>query len=164
MPQLDVSTYTSQLFWLFISFTSLYLFTARVTIPRIAKIFEARWQRIEGNVKKADELKHQADKVKADFEGDLKNAREKAHSHVMQMIHKVTLSSNQRKKDIAVMMLSRIQSAEAHIERQKTQALGDIKTIAESVAVTAVEKLTNERVDSATVEKVLNQLIQQKVA
>ncbi len=164
MPQLDVSTYTSQLFWLVLSFASLYLFTAKVTIPRIAKILESRWQRIEGSIKRADELKYQGDKVKVDYEKDLEKAREQAHDHVMKMINKVTVNGTQRRKDIANMMVARIQSAEAHIEEQKVQALGDVKAIAESVAASAVEKLTEQKVAPATIEKVLNQLIQQKVA
>jgi len=102
--------------------------------------------------------------VKVDYEKDLEIAREEAHDHVMKMINKVSVTGTQRRKDIAAMMVARIQSAEAHIEQQKVQALGDVKAIAESVAVSAVEKLTEQKVAPATVEKVLNQLIQQKVA
>lgn len=164
MPQLDVSTYTSQLFWLILNFGALYLFTARITIPRIAKILETRWQRIEGSIKRADDLKHQAERVKGDFEKALEEARGQAHAYVMEAIHKVAISSHTRKNDITNMLLSKIQSAETHIERQKVQAMDEVKSIAERIAVNVVEKLTEQKVDLETVEKVMNQLIRQKVA
>lgn len=164
MPQLDASTFSSQLFWLFVSFSTLYLFTWRVTVPRIAKILEMRWQRIEGNVKHADDLNREAEKIKKDYEKELDAVRQTAQENVMQMIHNVSVTSSQRRKDISDMMMSRIQSAEAHIQRQKTQALGDIKTIAESVALAAVERLTNEKADPKVVEDILNDLIDKKVA
>lgn len=164
MPQLDVSTYTSQLFWLFVSFTLLYTFITYVTVPRMTKIFEARWQRIDGSMRRAEELKHQADGILKEVEAALEVAREQAHDHVMQMIQKVAITSSQRKKDITSMMMARVQSSEAHIERQKTQALDDIKNIAESIAVAAVEKLTEQKVDRGHVASVLNQLLDKKVA
>lgn len=42
MPQLDTSTYASQLFWLFLAFGLLYLFISRVFIPKMDKLSAER--------------------------------------------------------------------------------------------------------------------------
>jgi F-type H+-transporting ATPase subunit b len=164
MPQLDLSTFTPQLFWLAISFATLYLFTARVTMPRIQKILETRRMHIESSLLKADELEAQAGLIRQEFEAFLSTTRNQAHDNVMQMINKVAVTSSQRKKDLNSMMVARIQSSEAHILRRKTQALDDIKDIAQTVAAQAVEKLIDQKVDPKAVGVVMNELFRQKVA
>lgn len=164
MPQLDFSTYTSQLFWLVISFASLYLFTARVTMPRIARIFDARSLRIEGSIKKAEELSAYADKIRTEFEAVLSQTRNQAHENVMQMIHQVSVTTAQRKKDMNTMMMERIQSSEAHLNRQKYLALDDIKTVAETISVMTVEKLLNQKIDLDSIANIMDEMFSKKVA
>src|SRR5579885_1422735 len=42
MPQLDLATYSSQLFWTFIVFSSLYLVLKHKALPHIAKVLKLR--------------------------------------------------------------------------------------------------------------------------
>jgi len=42
MPQLDNATYLSQIFWCFITFTSLYFILLKKVLPHIAKILKLR--------------------------------------------------------------------------------------------------------------------------
>jgi F-type H+-transporting ATPase subunit b len=164
MPQLDVTTFSSQLFWLVLSFTSLYLFTLKVTVPRISKILDARRLRIEGYISKSEELRHNSDQVRQEFESILSSARNQAHENVMQMIHKVSVTTTQRKKDLNNMMVARVQSSEAHLARRKAQALDDIRNIAEGAAILAVERLINKKIDAKAVGAIMNELFSQKVA
>ncbi len=55
LPQLDYSTYPSQIFWLVISFTVLYAFISYFVIPKIEIIFEKRSEIILINNRKAEE-------------------------------------------------------------------------------------------------------------
>lgn len=164
MPQLDISTYSSQLFWLFICFLSLYIFTSRVSIPRISRIMEARWQRIEGTLKTADEFKEEAEGIQKEFEEAIKGAREKAHQTMTAKRLEVNALMAERKKGISDMMATRLQSSEEKISQEREETLKEIKSIAESVALAAVEKLTQQKVDFSHVKNVLNQLMKQKVA
>lgn len=164
MPQLDVSTFPSQLFWLFISFTCLYIFTQRVTMPRLSKILDARRQRIEASIHRADELKKNADKIRQEFEDVLNTARNQAHDNVMQMINRVAVESSQSKNELNVKTLESIKSSELRIEKQKTQALDEIKEVAEKIATLTVEKFIGQKIDSKSVDTVINELFSKKVA
>lgn len=164
MPQLDIHTYTSQLFWLFLSFTSLYFFTWRVTLPRMMKIMDARRLRIEGSIHKADELKRQADDVRAEFETVLSATRTQAQENILQMIQKVGVTTAARKKDLSELMASRIQSSEDRIDRQRIQALAEIKGVAEVTALQVVEKLIDQKIDPKTVANIMDELFSKKVA
>ena len=55
MPQLDVSTFTPQLFWLVVWFVVLYLLMAKLGLPRIALAIDARRQRREDDLARAVE-------------------------------------------------------------------------------------------------------------
>lgn len=56
MPQLDFSTYASQIFWLFLCMGLLILFSIKFTLPKTKALFQKRWHAIQGNRQEADTL------------------------------------------------------------------------------------------------------------
>ena len=42
MPQLEISTFPSQIFWLVVSFLILYIIMAKVIVPRISSVIKNR--------------------------------------------------------------------------------------------------------------------------
>ena len=60
MPQLNPEFFVSQLFWLAVFFTFLFVFLWRVSLPRIAKVLEKRQNKIDDNLSSAKELQEQA--------------------------------------------------------------------------------------------------------
>ena len=60
LPQLDLTTYSSQVFWLIVSFVVLYFLVAKLAMPRIAEVLEERQERIEDDLDKAETLKKEA--------------------------------------------------------------------------------------------------------
>ena len=53
LPQLDFSTYPTQVFWLVVSFAILYLLMSQVAIPRISEVLEGRQERFANDLDKA---------------------------------------------------------------------------------------------------------------
>ena len=51
LPQLDHSTYASQVFWLTLTFVTLYFFVASVVIPKLGGIIEERQAKIKNERK-----------------------------------------------------------------------------------------------------------------
>ena len=60
MPQLDTSTFTSQLFWLIVCFFSMLFIMSRFIVPRIADILEQRQRKIDGYLNKAHNIRLEA--------------------------------------------------------------------------------------------------------
>ena len=60
MPQFDVSTFSSQLFWLIVVFVVLMILLTKVALPRIESVIEARESKIASDLKRASEAKAKA--------------------------------------------------------------------------------------------------------
>ena len=80
MPQLDTSTFTSQLFWLVVCFFSMMFIMSKFIIPKIADIMEQRQRKIHGYLNKAADLKEQAEAALRKYQNALAAATEKPTS------------------------------------------------------------------------------------
>lgn len=82
VPQLDFSTYPSQIFWLLACVIFLFSFIKNVFLPRITATLEARDRRIRGDRERALEARAQAKQLRQDYDEKVgeskKAARHKA--------------------------------------------------------------------------------------
>ena len=110
LPQLDVATYSSQVFWLIISFIVLYFLVAKLAMPRIAEVLEERQERIEDDLDKAETLKKEAYQVRIEYEKALSAAREKAQDaprHAQEEIAKRSAEAESAAQVKVTVMLER---------------------------------------------------------
>ena len=59
MPQLDIGTFSNQIFWLVITLVIIYFVLSRIALPRIASVLSDRQMTISSDIAKAEELKPQ---------------------------------------------------------------------------------------------------------
>lgn len=78
LPQFDPSTYSSQLFWLAVTFALLYVHFSRKTLPEIASVIENRQDRIRSDLEKAERLKGEAEQAQKAYDKLLGDARAEA--------------------------------------------------------------------------------------
>jgi F-type H+-transporting ATPase subunit b len=84
MPQLDVSTFSSQLFWLIISFSLLYLLLSKLCLPSLNKILQERDFKVSSALKRAHQAKAEAERVKSEYQAIVDHAVQNKNL----MIHK----------------------------------------------------------------------------
>ena len=73
-PPFQKETFPSQLFWLAITFVALYVVMARIALPQIGAIFQARRERISGDLAEAQKLKSESEIALAEYERALRLA------------------------------------------------------------------------------------------
>lgn len=147
MPQLDVSTFPSQLFWLAISFLVLYLLMARLTVPRIESVVESRRHRIEGDLDRAARMKSEAEAVIAAYEKALGDARIAAQLTMKETTDRLNADSAARQKQAGAVIAERTAAAEQRIATAKSAALADLRNVAVEVAQSAARRLTGAEID-----------------
>src|ERR1700676_2384150 len=70
-PPFDSSTFASQLVSLLIAFVALYLIVSKIALPRGGSVLDARQNRLEGDLAKAQELKDASDAALKAYENEL---------------------------------------------------------------------------------------------
>jgi F-type H+-transporting ATPase subunit b len=171
LPQLDVQTYASQIFWLIISFIVLYLLVAKVAMPRISEVLEERQERIEDDLDKADTLKKEAYVVRAEYEKALMLARERAHDVIQQAKEEINRRGVEAEaiasKKMSKMLKEaedRIGSARAEIIKGADAAADTIeKSVARTVVADTVRKMIGVDVSGEDVDRAIMAAMEEQV-
>ena len=150
MPQLDLSTFTPQLFWLAVWFVVLYLLMAKIGLPRIAVAIDARRQRREDDLARAGRLKAEAELANAAFLRTMATARAEAQALLKETGDRLAAEAAQRQRALAADLASQIAAAEQRIADTKEAALSEVRGIAIDVGRSVVEKLTGSAPEAAS--------------
>lgn len=142
LPQLNVHTYPSQIFWLMVMFVGLYVAFSRAVLPMIGGVVHGRESMIKGNLEEAQKLKEQAEAIQIAYEKNLEAARAKA----VQAVQDVEAASKKKASDQIDSFRQKsdkeIGAAEDRVQGAKNKAMGDMTAVAAEVASIAAEKIT----------------------
>ncbi|MEK9724081.1 MAG: F0F1 ATP synthase subunit B' [Rhodospirillaceae bacterium] len=144
MPQLDVTTFASQIFWLAVTFIALLLIIWRIGVPKISDALEARQKRIDDNLARAEELKREAEAAMAAYEASLAEVRAEAQTAVHEAHAELLAESAAREAELAEVLKKRLAESEASIAAAMDAAIANIRDAAAEVAQSAAERLTGE--------------------
>lgn len=150
MPQLDIDTYFSQLFWLSFFFILLLVVSVRFMLPRVAFIHRKRWEKTHGTREQALKLQHQAHEVQRSFEQHLTQARTQAQEKILQASKEITVSQEKAKSDINVLLKNKFKSSEDKISLQKDVLITQIESIAQSLTTDIVHKVIQKSSPSSS--------------
>jgi len=149
MPQLDISTFAPQLFWLAIWFVVLYLLMAKLALPRVSRAIETRRRRREDDLARAAQLKADAEAASAAYQRALAEARVQAQATIKETSDRLAADAAERQRALAASLAEQIAEAERRIAGTKEQALAEVRGIAVDVGRSVVEKLTGVAPDPA---------------
>lgn len=147
MPQLNASTFASQILWLIITFSVLYYLLKRKALPRVADILEARQERISNDLDKAASLRAEAETAYEEYEKVVAEAQAKASSAIKAARDAVAADVATRTSALDKELGAKIDSAEESIEAARIKALAELEDVAVEVAKAAAEKLAGVSVD-----------------
>ena len=159
MPQLDVTTFIPQLFWLAVSFLVLYLLMRLVALPRVGAVIASRRSRLDEDLKRAAEVRAQAQTVLTAYEAGLAAARAQAHEMVRQTAERSTAEITERQRQLAASLTEQIKAVERQIATAKEQAFSEIRGIAIDVARSLTEKLTGSEADEPKVAAAVDRAV-----
>jgi F-type H+-transporting ATPase subunit b len=149
MPQLDVSTFPTQIFWLVVTFAVLYVLMAKLAIPRIEAAVEGRRTRIEGDLDRAGRMKTEAEAVIAAYEKALADARHQAQLTMKETTDRLNAAAAERQKAAAKVIAERTTVAEARIAAAKGAAMENLRGMSIDVARAAAARLVGSEIDEA---------------
>jgi len=158
-PPFQSENFASQLFWLAITFVLLYVLMAKLALPRVGSIIDARQKRIADDVAEASRLKTESDAAVATYEKALADARSRAQVIANETRERQQAQADERRKTLEKDLNAKLAEAEKTISATKQAAMSNVRTIAEDATRAIVERLIgeapNESVVAAAVADVL---------
>jgi F-type H+-transporting ATPase subunit b len=148
MPQLDPSNYAGQIFWLVITFVTLYWVLVKLALPRVAEVLEARQQKIDDDLDRAAASKQEAETVLAAYDKRLAEGTAEAQGLLRQASEEMAAEAAKRHEALAARLAEDGRAAEARILEAKTAAIGNIAQVAAEVAQSAARRLIGVEVEA----------------
>lgn len=147
MPQLDLSTFPSQLFWLAITFLGLYLLMARKALPTVREVLQNRHERINSDLEKAAAVKEEAESAKQNYTSALQSARAEANHLLSDATQRIKADAQSRHAQLDETLARQIAETEALMEKTRKEALVRMQAVSVELSQIIVEKLVGVKAD-----------------
>ncbi len=162
MPQFDFSAFPTQLFWLIVSFTALYLIVWRTALPKISGVLEARQRKIDDDLDRAAAFKQEAETVLAEYEKAAADTAARAQGMIREAAEQMAADAAKQHEKLAAKLAADVKDAEARIVTAKKAAVQNISQLAIEVAQAAIRRLADVEVDAETAGSAVNSVMQGK--
>ena len=149
MPQLDISTWPPQLFWLAITFLALYFVMSRVAIPRTGGVIELRKSTIDGDLAAAQKLKTETDNAIKSYEAALAEAKAKAQAINIENRNTLNAEIEAERAKLDAALGAKISAAERKVAASRDKAMAEVADMAADIASQIVQQLTGAKVTKA---------------
>ena len=156
LPQMDISTFPSQLFWLIITFTALYLFMWKFVIPRLSTTIEERKDKISNDINDAEHLNSEASKILENYDDKMNSASLESNEIVSSSKATMNEYLDKLKKDNEIKINAMIAESERKIHQQKQQSEQEIKKATIDTIKSIVSKYVETVPSDDEISKKLN--------
>ena len=162
MPQFNAKSFNSQLFWMIITFTALYITITYFILPRIGENIRLRKNKIANDLERAESIKAEIDNMISQSNIKLVEAKNQAHK----IINESILKSNKEyakqidtiKKQIANMQIK----AESNITEYKKSLEKDLEKSAISICAAILNKLSYKNSTTQQIQEKLSKFSMNK--
>ncbi|MDE2790172.1 MAG: F0F1 ATP synthase subunit B' [Paracoccaceae bacterium] len=151
MPQLDVSTFPNQIFWLVVTLVVIYLILSRIAIPRIREILAERSRTIEQDIETAASVRAKAVECEQAYEAALDKARSRAREIVAEARAGIAGELETATEDADRRIAAKLAESEERIGEIRADALRSIEMVATDVADDIVRAVMPSIHDSGAV-------------
>ena len=145
MPQLEITTYPSQIFWLVVSFIILYLIMSRVIIPKISSVIKSRDSEIKNNIHISEQVYKDTEIINNEYEITKKKIESEARS-IINHLKETTNKKITTKTDLLKKRLEqKLEKNEQEIIKQKKKTIKEINKISLNISEEILKKLLNKK-------------------
>lgn len=141
MPQLDITTFPNQIFWLLVTLVVIYMVLTRVALPRIGAVLAERKGTITNDLAAADELKHKALAAEKAYDEALAKARAEAARLVAETKAEIQKDLDAATAEADARIMAKATESEGRISEIRAGALEAVTSVAQDTAEALVTAL-----------------------
>ena len=158
MPQLNPEFWVSQIFWLILSFGSLFIVLSKFILPKISNNLELRKSQILDNIETAEKQKLESENKIKEYEALILNSKNKARNYFNEARKKILQDINKKREQIENGINEEISKAEKEITDFKNKAPEKIYKIAVETSSDLVKHLIGEEINSSSISAIVEDL------
>ena len=155
LPQLDLSTYPSLMFWAVISLIIGYFLMSFLVAPSIKSILNLRETNIQNDLVKAKASTQENEKIKQEIIDHQKDIKLRTQKLINEALSDSKLSIEKTENDITKKINSKISKADKNIQELQKDIISDIVNSADEIIIEIVKKFTNINHDKANLKQVV---------
>ena len=163
MPQLNPEFWISQIFWLTITFGTLYVVLSKLILPKISTNLEIRRSQILENIEAAEKQREESELKIAEYEKTIQSSKNEAKSYFKQVREKLIKNINLKKESLDKELAVEIKKAESEILDLRNKAPEKINKIAIETSADLIQRLIGIEVNSSSVSAIVDDLSQKKM-
>lgn len=152
LAQFDFSTWSSQIFWLIVTFGVLYFVLSKFILPALSTGITERSDRIADDLDAAARMQREAEQAEADYEKSLADARAKAHNIAATTRSSVDSEIATEVEAADAEMARQQASNESRIADMRASALKNVDGLAQTVVKDILSKLAGVKPTAAAIK------------
>lgn len=142
LPQFDLATAPSQLFWLAVTFVIMYVFFAKKTLPTLSSTIESRRSTIRNDILTAEKLSADVEKTKTEYETAMQQARNDARQAVLSVETAARDAAEKQNDAFKEKSAAAVVELEKKAEAEKQRVMNDLEKVAGEVASEIISSLS----------------------
>ena len=163
MPQLNPEFWASQIFWLILTFSSLYLIIWKVFLPKITLSIENRKSRVVNDLDEAQKLKENAEKKLNEYNKIIEESKKEAKKIIEDNKKKLDRDIKNKKHKFNDEIEKELMAAEKEIKDLKKSSISNINNIAAETSVEIIKQIINIEVNKSSVSASVDDVVKRKV-
>jgi F-type H+-transporting ATPase subunit b len=155
LPQLDLSTYPSLMFWAIISLLIGYFLMSYVVTPNIKSILNLRETNIQNDLVKAKTSNQENEKIKQDIMNHQIEIKLRSQKLINEALSNSKLNIEKTEDDISKEIYLKMSKSEKSIHELQERTISDIINNADDIIMEIVSKFTNIKHKKSDFEQVI---------
>ena len=158
MPQLNPEFWISQIFWLTLTFGTLYVILSKLILPKISQNLESRKSQILENIEAADKQRENSDAKLKEYGEIILRSKLEAKNIFNQAKERALKDINSKKEVLDKQIDDEINKAEQEIKILQNGASDKINKIAIETSSEIIKKLINAEINSSSISAIVDDL------
>jgi len=163
MPQLNPEFWASQIFWLILIFSSLYIIVWKIFLPKITDSIENRKSRIINDLNETQKLKENAEKKLREYNKIIEDTKKEAKKIIEDNKKKLENDIKSKKQKFNEEIEKELMSVEKEIKSLKKSSISSINKIAAEVSSEVIKQLVGTSVNMSNVSAIVEDISKKEV-
>ena len=155
MPQLNPEFWVSQIFWLILTFGSLFIILSKFVLPKISNNLEMRKSQILENIETAEKQREESEKKLKEFEKIILESKLEAKNYFNEARQKILDDINNKRNALDKEIDNEVNAAEQEIINLKNASSEKIKNIAIETSSELIKQLIGEEANNSSISAIV---------